>query len=303
MNKSRGISYQILLSLPLMLSIVSCSDWEYSHDGQNPIGIGRTLDLRDHKRWDTQGFTLEEYKIYTQAKMNNNENGESNPDSALPWKRAGIPAEQAVKAHREWSAADIDNDKALYFTKRNISLSQYQEASKALNDIDLKHSNDNVVRVIQNIRNGMTAPEAAQKLKQQLEEEKQKKAEQEIADEKRYWGEENYRMCNGSPQEMPNDWIVSITPYNVVGKCYYLPYPIYPLQWISRNQILNQPPPYALAYSPFSPSDAIYFIESEGDIQPNTRPAVIGIEPKTYETALGAVHTVPSFRIIERSRH
>lgn len=304
MYKKHNTYYQILSVFPLLLSITACSNWNYNHDGSSPLeNINNTEESNSNKRWDTQGFTLEEYKIYTKAGMNNKEN---DPNSALPWKKAGIPAEQAIKAHQEWIAADIDNDKALYFTKRNISLSQYQETSKSLDDANLDHSNDNVVSIIQKTRNGMTVSEAIQQLKQQQEEERQKEVEKQIASEKRYWGEENYKMCNGSPHEMPNDFIVSINPYNVVGKCYYLPYPIFPLQWISRNQILNQLPPNVLANSPFSPLNSIYYIESNEDINEEinsgSRTAVIGIEPKTYTTAIGAINTVPSFRIINRHR-
>lgn len=289
MNKSRGINYQILLSLSLMLPIVSCSDWEYNHSTKKPFDSLRSVRNDKNKRWDTQGFTLEEYKIYTQAGMNNEESSITNFNSALPWKKANIPATQAVKAHQEWRAANIDEDTAIYFTKNNITLSEYQEASNILQNVEgVNNTIENELYIIQSIKSGSTPAEAVDQL---VKAHKEK--------EKEIWGEEIYKICNGAPQEMPFDWLMTTSPYSVVGKCYIFPYRLYPMQWISRNQILNRAPSVISDNTPYSsPSDIISYIEGNEEIEPNSRVAVIGIEPKTYETVLGSKNTVRSFHIL-----
>lgn len=199
---------RLLLVLPLMTFMTSCSDWGYNHESSNPIALDY-----DHPRWDEQGFTLEEYRIYKSGKMNNREH---NPDSAIPWKKAGIPAVYAVQYHQQGKKMDIDDKTAIYLAERNISLDEYMQVKNALNNYsnakDIVHNREDETKIIQYIKTGLSSDNAILKLKQDQKNE-------EIAEEKRIWGEENYKKCKSFSKEMD---IGMDGPDGSIGRCYLL---------------------------------------------------------------------------------
>ncbi len=275
---------RLLLVLPLMTFMTSCSDWDYNHDNSNSIFTY----YDNHSRWDNQGFTLEEYRIYKAAGMNNLK---KNQNSALPWKEAGIPAMDAVKYHQQWQKMNIDNKIAIYFVKRNISLDQYMQAVNALKDSNITnivYFSEDILKVVQYIKSGMSPYNSVMRVKEEIE------------NEKKMGGEKSYRSCQGPLEEMYPTDIGNITPFNVIGKCYILPFDIYPIKWISKKQIFNRFPPGSLSYTPYSHRDTTFYIESDEEIQPNTQIEVIGIQPKIYDPGIEINEGyVPSFHIIK----
>lgn len=285
---------RLLFILPLMTFMTSCSDWGYNHESSNPITGGY-----DHPRWDEQGFTLEEYQIYKAGKMNNGvSNPENNPDSALPWKKAGIPAADAVKYHQKAQKMNIDDKTAIYFAERNISLDEYMQVKNALNNHpnakNIVHNRKDETKIIQYIKTGLSFDNAILKLKQDQENE-------EIAEEKRIWGEEDYKKCKSFSKDMDVEMIALSGPHKVIDTCEVFPslMGLYAIKWISPKQIFIQLPSYFRRQTVVLDSRRTIYIESDKEIQVDHRMAAIGIQPRfyKYEESVDRGY-VPSFRII-----
>lgn len=284
---------RLLFILPLMTFMTSCSDWGYNHESSNPI-----TGVYDHPRWDEQGFTLEEYQIYKAGKMNNGvSNPENNPDSALPWKKAGILAADAVKYHQQGQKMNIDDETAIYFAKRNISLDEYMQVKNALNNHpnakNIVHNREDETKIIQYIKTGLSFDNAILKLKQDQENE-------EIAEEKRIWGEENYKKCKSFLKEGGRESAAIDGPFDVVGSCYIFPaLGLRSDKWISPKQMFVQLPSHFRGRAVVFDSERTLYIESDKKIQVERTMAVIGIKPKFYKHEEGVNRGyVPSFRII-----
>lgn len=282
---------RLLFVLPLMTFMTSCSDWGYNHESSNPIALDY-----DHPRWDEQGFTLEEYRIYKSGKMNNREH---NPDSAIPWKKAGIPAVYAVQYHQQGKKMDIDDKTAIYLAERNISLDEYMQVKNALNNYsnakDIVHNREDETKIIQYIKTGLSFDNAILKLKQDQKNE-------EIAEEKRIWGEENYKKCKSFSKEMD---IGMDGPDGSIGRCYLLFFGLYAEKWISPKQILLQMQPFLRTRFAGFYNEGTLYIESDKQIQVEQRKtAVIGIKPRfyKYEQPINRGY-IPSFRIVNYPKY